>query len=43
MLDRYSGKLLHIDFGDCFEARTRSPEFPSGGGMGGRQRAHVWW
>ena len=19
MLDRYSGKLLHIDFGDCFE------------------------
>ena len=20
MLDRYSGKLLHIDFGDCFEA-----------------------
>ena len=21
MLDRYSGKLLHIDFGDCFEAR----------------------
>ena len=20
MLHRYSGKLLHIDFGDCFEA-----------------------
>ena len=20
MLDRYSGKILHIDFGDCFEA-----------------------
>ena len=19
MLDRFSGKLLHIDFGDCFE------------------------
>ncbi len=23
MLDRYSGKLLHIDFGDCFEVRHR--------------------
>jgi FKBP12-rapamycin complex-associated protein len=23
MLDRYSGKLTHIDFGDCFEARGR--------------------
>ncbi len=25
MLDRYSGKLLHIDFGDCFEVSHRSP------------------
>ena len=23
MLDRYSGKLLHIDFGDCFEVSSR--------------------
>ncbi len=23
MLDRYSGKLLHIDFGDCFEVSHR--------------------
>ncbi|RCU33015.1 hypothetical protein DVA76_20170, partial [Acinetobacter baumannii] len=21
MLDRLSGKILHIDFGDCFEVR----------------------
>eukprot|EP00831_Metopus_contortus_P029530 TRINITY_DN2427_c0_g1_i3.p1 TRINITY_DN2427_c0_g1~~TRINITY_DN2427_c0_g1_i3.p1 ORF type:complete len:668 (+),score=76.22 TRINITY_DN2427_c0_g1_i3:1404-3407(+) len=29
MLDRYSGKIIHIDFGDCFEAairREKSPE-----------------
>ena len=25
MLDRYSGKVLHIDFGDCFEARAGRP------------------
>ncbi len=24
MLDRYSGKLLHIDFGDCFEVCHKS-------------------
>jgi len=24
MLDRYSGKLLHIDFGDCFEVSHQS-------------------
>lgn len=24
MLDRLSGKILHIDFGDCFEVRTLS-------------------
>lgn len=23
MLDRLSGKILHIDFGDCFEVSTR--------------------
>lgn len=29
MLDRYSGKIIHIDFGDCFEVamkRSRCPE-----------------
>jgi hypothetical protein len=28
MLDRYSGKLLHIDFGDCFEASMNRDKFP---------------
>uniref|UniRef100_A0A7S3R516 Serine/threonine-protein kinase TOR n=1 Tax=Dunaliella tertiolecta TaxID=3047 RepID=A0A7S3R516_DUNTE len=28
MLDRYSGKLLHIDFGDCFEASMHRDKFP---------------
>ena len=28
MLDRYSGKLLHIDFGDCFEASMFREKFP---------------
>jgi hypothetical protein len=25
---RYSGKLLHIDFGDCFEASMNREKFP---------------
>ena len=28
MLDRYSGKILHIDFGDCFEASQNREKFP---------------
>ncbi|CAG9463067.1 unnamed protein product [Pedinophyceae sp. YPF-701] len=28
MLDRFSGKLLHIDFGDCFEASMHREKFP---------------
>ena len=28
MLDRYSGKMLHIDFGDCFEASMHREKFP---------------
>ncbi|CDY46271.1 BnaC05g50600D [Brassica napus] len=28
MLDRYSGKILHIDFGDCFEASMNREKFP---------------
>ena len=28
MLDRYSGKLLHIDFGDCFEASMNREKYP---------------
>lgn len=28
LLDRYSGKLLHIDFGDCFEASMNREKFP---------------
>jgi len=27
-LDRYSGKILHIDFGDCFEASMQREKFP---------------
>jgi FKBP12-rapamycin complex-associated protein len=28
MLDRYSGKILHIDFGDCFEASMNREKYP---------------
>jgi serine/threonine-protein kinase mTOR len=28
MLDRQSGKVLHIDFGDCFEVAMRREKFP---------------
>jgi phosphatidylinositol kinase/protein kinase (PI-3 family) len=28
MLDRGTGKLLHIDFGDCFEVAMNRPKFP---------------
>ncbi|XP_028958004.2 serine/threonine-protein kinase TOR isoform X1 [Malus domestica] len=28
MLNRYSGKILHIDFGDCFEASMNREKFP---------------
>ncbi|GAB2292090.1 hypothetical protein Dimus_026338 [Dionaea muscipula] len=28
MLHRYSGKILHIDFGDCFEAAMNREKFP---------------
>ncbi|KAK4762122.1 hypothetical protein SAY87_030006 [Trapa incisa] len=28
MLHRYSGKILHIDFGDCFEAAMSREKFP---------------
>ena len=28
MLDRYSGKIIHIDFGDCFEIAMRREKFP---------------
>jgi len=28
MLDRYSGKIIHIDFGDCFEVAMRRDKFP---------------
>ncbi|KAK2968905.1 hypothetical protein RJ640_018597, partial [Escallonia rubra] len=28
MLNRYSGKILHIDFGDCFEAAMNREKFP---------------
>jgi phosphatidylinositol kinase/protein kinase (PI-3 family) len=28
MLDRFSGKLVHIDFGDCFEASMTREKFP---------------
>jgi phosphatidylinositol kinase/protein kinase (PI-3 family) len=33
MLDRYSGKLLHIDFGDCFEASMHREKFPERVGL----------
>ena len=28
MLDRYSGKIIHLDFGDCFEIAMRREKFP---------------
>ncbi|KAK9470032.1 armadillo-type protein [Dipodascopsis tothii] len=28
MLDRYTGKVVHIDFGDCFEAAILREKFP---------------
>mmetsp|Transcript_20799 Transcript_20799/g.32070 ORF Transcript_20799/g.32070 Transcript_20799/m.32070 type:complete len:154 (+) Transcript_20799:937-1398(+) len=28
LLDRYSGKIVHIDFGDCFESAMRREKYP---------------
>ena len=28
MVDRGSGKVIHIDFGDCFEVAARREKFP---------------
>ena len=28
MLDRRTGKVLHIDFGDCFEVAMKRDKFP---------------
>ena len=28
MLDRISGRIIHIDFGDCFEAAILRDKFP---------------
>jgi Phosphatidylinositol 3- and 4-kinase len=28
MLDRFTGKILHIDFGDCFEVAMQRDKFP---------------
>lgn len=28
MLDRVSGKIVHIDFGDCFEVAMTREKFP---------------
>ena len=28
MLERYTGKIVHIDFGDCFEVAMRREKFP---------------
>lgn len=28
MLDRLSGKIVHIDFGDCFEVAMRREKYP---------------
>lgn len=28
MLDRMSGKIVHIDFGDCFEVAMTREKFP---------------
>jgi phosphatidylinositol kinase/protein kinase (PI-3 family) len=37
MLDRISGRIVHIDFGDCFEVRYLGLARPMGwrGGVGG--------
>lgn len=40
MLDRYSGKLLHIDFGDCFEASMNREKFPER--VRSRNLSHTW-
>lgn len=31
MLDRQSGKVLHIDFGDCFEVAMHREKYPEKG------------
>jgi phosphatidylinositol kinase/protein kinase (PI-3 family) len=28
LLDRFSGKIIHIDFGDCFEVAMRRDKYP---------------
>lgn len=28
MLDRQTGAVMHVDFGDCFEVAMRRPKFP---------------
>ena len=28
MLDRFSGKIMHIDFGDCFEVAMNREKYP---------------
>lgn len=28
MLDRLSGKIIHIDFGDCFEVAMKREKYP---------------
>jgi len=28
MLDRFTGKVVHIDFGDCFEVAMHREKFP---------------
>jgi phosphatidylinositol kinase/protein kinase (PI-3 family) len=28
MLDRFTGKIVHIDFGDCFEVAMQREKFP---------------
>ena len=28
MLDRLSGKIVHIDFGDCFEVAMKRAKYP---------------
>ena len=28
LLDRFSGKIIHIDFGDCFESAMRREKYP---------------
>ena len=33
MLDRQTGKVLHIDFGDCFEVAMHREKYPEKGGL----------